>query len=516
MSLAIKNLLEKVNSRSWTSFLFWYLSFFLLSILVRLPHFLSRVFWFDGDEAIVGIMAQDLLAGENFSLYFYGQDYGLTIFESLSVAFWIKILGSGIWALRLGGLTIFTFGIYFLFKGLITRGKTKFHAFLFAMAILCSPTWMIWGALVRGGYVTAFAASFLLFYLISLKNFSWKNVILIAVSLTVIFDSHNLMLFVLAPLLLRDWIANKGSWFKFLIGLFVSIGLYFILHSLVMKQGFMYTPWMDYTMTEFIGRWEKYINGFIHSFGGFYYLGDLFVIPSWWRWLMITALLLMLFLTIRLFVKVNLKDRVFISLWFFGILGLFFICAFPVGYSARYLISVFTGFIFLFAFFDSFFSTSVWNSGIAIVLLMIFLAGIGVGSKQERDWYVSNENCMEAFESLHQEAVNHNVKAVFVTDVMKQWQWNFLYGNEIPANPFGYEERINRFLLAADSIYRKSPESTAIIGNWGIFMRLDTIPSFNETLIQIKSKHFIQPDMKAIYHELGYKNRGMEYNEKKK
>ncbi len=505
-------ILQKINSKSWSSFLFWYGLFFGLSILVRLPHFLSRVFWFDGDEAIVGIMAQDLLAGKNFALYFYGQGYGLTIFESLSVAIWIKILGTGIWALRLGGLTLYAFGIYFLFKGLKARGRSELFSFLFALAIICFPSWMLWGAMVRGGYVTALAASFFLFYLISRKIYSWKNILMISILLTIVFDSHNLLLFTLAPLLLRDWILNKGSWLRLLVGFGIALAFYFLLHSTVVDNGHMYTPWVDYTVAEFPERLSWYFNGFLHSYGGFYYLGYLFTIPIWWKYLMMISLVIISILTLRLFVVSYSKDKLFLFAWIIGLLSIIGVCAIAVGYSARYLISFFTGFIFLFAFYDGIFVSNKYVKNMSVLVLLIFMIGIGIGSKQPRDWYESNAHCMKAIDALHKQVVKNKIKAVFVTDELKQWQWNYLYGKDIPANPFGYQERINSYLNAADSIYRNEPGKTAIIGNWGVFLNMDSIPQFNETRIPVETKYFIQPVMTSRYHDMGYKARGLTYS----
>jgi hypothetical protein len=312
-------------------------------------------------------------------------------------------------------------------------------------------------------------------------------------------------------LLLRDWLINKGSILKLITGLVFAGIVYYLLHLTVVENSFMYTPWMDYTWSEFPNRWKWYIDGFVHSFGGFYYLGYLFQIPTWWKWLMILSLIIMLVLTIVLFVKSNKKDRIYFTLWLIGLLGIFFVCAFPYGYSARYLISFFTGFIFLFAFYDKSLSSSKWVSGISILLLLIFTGGIGVGSKQSRDWYETNTNCVEAMEDLHKEVVKHKLKAVFVTVDLIQWQWNYLYGKEIPANFFAYENRVDSYWKAADSIYQVDPESTGIIGNWGIFLGIDLVPGFNDTRQLVHEKYFIQPNMTKEFHDQGYLEHGGEY-----
>ena len=88
--------MEKVNLnvKNTAAFGFSFLLIFLVCILVRLPHFLSKDFFFDGDEAMIGIMAQDFLSGKGLSLYFYGQNYGFSSLEVLSTSLFIKLIGN--------------------------------------------------------------------------------------------------------------------------------------------------------------------------------------------------------------------------------------------------------------------------------------------------------------------------------------------------------------------------------------------------------------------------------------
>ena len=60
----------KLKVKNTASFILVLLAIFCASILVRLPHFLSNDFFFDGDEGILGIMAQDFLLGKGFHFIF--------------------------------------------------------------------------------------------------------------------------------------------------------------------------------------------------------------------------------------------------------------------------------------------------------------------------------------------------------------------------------------------------------------------------------------------------------------
>ena len=73
-----------------------------LAYLTRLPQLLSPQLALDGDEAIAGLMARHLLAGDELPLFFYGQSYGLSVPATLSVAGAFAALGATPLALKLG------------------------------------------------------------------------------------------------------------------------------------------------------------------------------------------------------------------------------------------------------------------------------------------------------------------------------------------------------------------------------------------------------------------------------
>ncbi|MEZ5283502.1 MAG: hypothetical protein R2712_01585 [Vicinamibacterales bacterium] len=48
----------------------------------RLPQLLSPHLFLDGDEAVIGLMARHVADGRALPLFFYGQNYGLALFEA--------------------------------------------------------------------------------------------------------------------------------------------------------------------------------------------------------------------------------------------------------------------------------------------------------------------------------------------------------------------------------------------------------------------------------------------------
>lgn len=124
----------------------------------------SNVFFFDGDEAIVGLMALDVLDG-SFPIYFYGQNYGMSIVEACFIALGVIFWGTSMLAIKLPMLAMWLCSIYIL--GLVFEellGHKKWWAFLFVTIILLSPTWLVWSMKARGGYLSSFFLSTLIVY----------------------------------------------------------------------------------------------------------------------------------------------------------------------------------------------------------------------------------------------------------------------------------------------------------------------------------------------------------------
>ena len=65
----------------------------MLALVSRLPQLLSPERLLDGDEAVLGVMAQQLAAGGPWPVYFYGQHYGLALVEAAAGALMFGLLG---------------------------------------------------------------------------------------------------------------------------------------------------------------------------------------------------------------------------------------------------------------------------------------------------------------------------------------------------------------------------------------------------------------------------------------
>lgn len=493
-----------IQKRKGFHFFIMWLLFFGLAILFRLPHLLSKASFFDGDEAIVGIMASDLLAGRTFPIYFYGQSYGLAMFEVWSSAFWIALLGKGVWALRLAGLTLFALGTTFLFKGLVHRGRGKWFAFIVAIGILSFPTWIMWGMLVRGGYVTSFLAVCLLFYFLSKERISFTIAIFLGLLLAVSFEAHSLLLIPVLPLLLRDWISKKFAWSKLAVGAVGAVAFIGLFRILDWNKIVWNRPTLFFEAKNFPGKWNELKENLLNIYGDFYSYSMNFEIPEWWKVLLTISLVILGAIVLTIFIRSDKKNKLFWLLWLGASVVVVLLSFTLFGYNPRYYVSLFTAVFFLFIFYSKEVSDSKLLKWMGIVSVCIFLAGLGSGSKIKREYYDTNVHCMNSMETWHDSVVNEKLKAVYLNESLLQWQWNYMYGDEIPAAPFWIEERTNRFIDAVQQISDEDLSHVGMIGYWGHFNGLDSLEGYNDTRYHIEKKYYVQPIMTTTFRDAGF------------
>ncbi len=141
-----------------------------------------------------------------------------------------------------------------------------------------------------------------------------------------------------------------------------------------------------------------------------------------------------------------------------------------------------------------------------VVFTVISFVGISVGSKMKQHWLDLNINEMKALDGFYQEVKRRDVKAIYITDNLLQYQWNYLYGNEIPASMLRTSERTQKFCKKVNEIYKKNPESVVLGGYWGLFLTMDLVENFNHTREQIEVEYFINTNSskEIVKHGMDY------------
>lgn len=163
----------------------------------------------DGDECVVGLMGLHLLERGEFSLFFWGQQYGLAGVEAASAALCFKLFGVSVTALKVSALLLWTVG--WLFTTLATRRWLGTRAGCVAAVLLVfAPAWAVWSMKARGGYITGFALTGLSWWLLALmhhdKRRQFIKAILLGVCMALAYFAQPVWALALAPFyLLLVW-----------------------------------------------------------------------------------------------------------------------------------------------------------------------------------------------------------------------------------------------------------------------------------------------------------------------
>lgn len=137
----------------------------LLIVVVRLPQLSPDRVVLDGDEAVLGLMARHAAAGRVLPLFFYGQSYGLSVFEAGVAGAFFRLFGPSATALKVATLMLWCTGWLF-FALAVRRLSGRTVACWAAVLLALAPAWGAWSMMARGGYVTAFSLTGFCFWVL--------------------------------------------------------------------------------------------------------------------------------------------------------------------------------------------------------------------------------------------------------------------------------------------------------------------------------------------------------------
>jgi hypothetical protein len=191
----------------------------VLIVLTRLPQFLGGRLVPDGDECVLGIMAKHLLDGRTFPVFYYGQNYGFSLFEVWTTAMLFVATGISGFALKSAMLLVWTVGWLFLVLAVRNFAGTRAAVIAGLLLIFC-PAWGLGSMKARGGYLTAFALSNLFLWLLSRPQRSHVVFAVFGACLGLIYFSQPIwavgiapfaVLLLRKPLSLHQWAAFAGG-----------------------------------------------------------------------------------------------------------------------------------------------------------------------------------------------------------------------------------------------------------------------------------------------------------------
>lgn len=251
----------------------------VVCILIRLPQLLNPEIALDGDEAVHGIMIKRIIAGKEFPIYFKGQSYGLTLFESLFSLPLCYMFGVTTFTVKFSHLLFWSIGAIFFYKVLTNLNKTdnQYIPFVLSMILITMPAWGIWSMKARGGYITAFTLTSTVLYMLTNPHLRKTYIFYLGIGILcgVIYEAQKLWIVGLAPIVLTITFFSRSFAKKIFIlsvGAIASIGLLSL-----------FKPYLPYghkpvLIEKTAGYFEniKRIPEYIYSiFHGKYYLGFL-------------------------------------------------------------------------------------------------------------------------------------------------------------------------------------------------------------------------------------------------
>ena len=179
--------------------------------LSRAPQALGGQLFADADESIVALMAKHLVDRGEVSFVFWGQSYGLAIFESAAAAAAFRLFGFGDLALK--GALLFLWTIGWCFHVLaVNLWAGRRAAVIAAVALIVFPGWAILSMKAFGGPVTAFMFTGFVLWLVAREETSpapgsraarAARTILLGACAGVIFLAHPLWLLPNLPVIAR-------------------------------------------------------------------------------------------------------------------------------------------------------------------------------------------------------------------------------------------------------------------------------------------------------------------------
>ncbi len=490
--------------RPWLEWLF----IPVLVVLVRLPYLLGEHLFFDGDEAVLGIMARDLITGTNFPIYFYGQQYGFSLFEAASAGLFMLFFGSTVYSIKFGALLLFSFAIK-QYSELLLKQKLDWITYLAAiLMVACFPTWLVWGTKLRGGYVTAF----LFFALIAKQLFlhpHWerKDWLKVSVYLAFIAVSQVLFLLPLLPLLAQRFFQQKK-----IKDYLIPVGTTLLAYGVLRLPAYLNPKvWTVNLVAEV--NWETYYHyffeGFWSHFTDFFLYGDIYEVPSTLKikaMLFVIGLLSVCVLGIYRFKKQQKTDLVLLLI---GIL----LSSFPIVLfrlsGGRYLLAFYTGLLLvsvllIIRFKDIVLRQTQVASWIGALLLLS--STVHYGKEYISYWLEPRLNDMAVLNELMGECEKRDINHLISSDWFLYWQINYLGNEKINCRFVERHDRVDRFTTRVDECYQTDNCKIALVGgHWPLF-DMQTVEGWNESIEKINDRYYLyeNPDIKFL-NKAGYK-----------
>ena len=433
----------------------------LFCIITRLPQLISPHLLLDPDECITAMMAKKLMQGKDFSLFFWGQQYGLTIIESAIIIPFYWLLGTGTLAVKLAMLSLWTIGVIYLYKFLTLIHKGDNHnPLLLTLLFTCLPAWAVFSMNAWGGTITAFTISSLFLYQLFLPKKSFFYWIILGLLLELVYEAKLLWLIGILPIFIYKMILERNA--KKILTISATIFIFFVAFSIYKRNIFavykpVFLPPDEEHFWPYICRYPFYQY---QSFTGYYYF-DWYQTPDTPSHVLAICSCILMGLLVLSAIYLLVRKRKDAFLFFcttLFVFGLWMASTFTEHMEGRYLLPA-SGFIIIaLCLADRFL---IYHKVKRIVYLTLIL--IGFCSMMPFYYFDVKAERKQELYSIINALERHKIPCSFSKDCMLPWQIIY-YSNErlISCIPF-YPGRYKPYYDSCEQNL-KSGGRNAIIG----------------------------------------------------
>lgn len=399
----------------------------LIAVISRIPQLVSDKLILDGDECVVATMAKHLMQGSDFSLFFWGQSYGFSFVETVSIIPFYVLLGYSTLAVKLAMLSLWIAGTIYLYKAIQKLpGNNDRLTFILILILILSPAWGIWSMKARGGYLTAYTLSSLALYIIFRREEVSRSTAIICGILTMlVYESQMLWLTGLLPLVLFQLIRSKGIMNFIFFAMSVMAGvIFFHYYKLQLSNYYQMHIFYPDTMIDKLQRIPKYLYVSQHGRYFFGYLNSPNLFNAAFAIAAVIIMILLPMAGLYYLVKRQRNALLFILSTIF-VPVLLVATFFTTDIQPRFLLPM-TGYALI--------AIKLLNNIAPGVLLKIKLSvygflGCGIVSMITLYNFYFLDSTIASLDLLINKLKSEGVYYVFCTDGMLEWQINF-YSDE--------------------------------------------------------------------------------------
>lgn len=470
----------------------------LLCLASRMPQLLSENLILDGDEAIVGLMSKHFLELKEIPFFFYGQSYGFSFLEVVTIRLFYSVFGVSELAIKLAMLSLWTTGIIFFYKTLKAIGfkNNPWIPLLITLVFIFSPSFAVWSMKARGGYLTTFVLSSIITFLIFNKKSKYSHFasFLIGFLTVVIYQSQALWLAGLLPLIAYTIYINRNMKYGLMMfsGLLTgSLVFYFLKMGLPTFWSPKVVDWPVFTFDNYASIIDSM---YIHFTGNYFYsdFKESIFITKLLSILMMLAIFMSLAVGVFfLLKKKDINPILYIAMIsVLGSLGYLFLID-SLGY--RYFLPL-TGFALLMV---SFMMNQWRNTKLVNIFLLIWIS-LGAYSLYDFKNY-SYEN-KSALTSLVDELEVKEISHIYCEGGLLQWQIMFYSNEKTIARYKSDVDRYPAYIQSVDKAFKEKNKQIALVGYYNEELEA-SLPNF--TPIQ-KTFFIVTPVMGEYLIERGF------------